>query len=336
MHRLQEVIRLHRLGRSGRQIARRLRMGRETVRGYLEAFLEAGLLDGAAEDLPDLGALRAVVVEHDAAPPPQQTSSVERWQATIERLRLNGAGPTAIHDFLRLHEPEYGGSLSAVKRLFGRLDRARGPVATDVAIPVETAPGEVAQVDFGYAGKRYDPDRGILRKCWLFVMKLGFSRHMFADLVFDQKVATWLRLHMDAFESLGGVPRVLIPDNLKAAVVRAAFGAGDAPEINRSYRELARYYGFQIDPTPPRSPEKKGKVEAGVKYVKGNFLATWETVDTAGSRRSPAGDVTAPPGAGRWSSSSSRSARRCCRCPSGAGSRSSGRRPHCTATATSK
>jgi transposase len=48
--------------------------------------------------------------------------------------------------------------------------------------------------------------------------------------------------------------------------------------LNRTYAELARHYGFQIDPTPVRSPEKKGKVERDVKYVKGNFLATWESV----------------------------------------------------------
>jgi hypothetical protein len=65
---------------------------------------------------------------------------------------------------------------------------------------------------------------------------------------------------------------VIVPDNLKAAVIRAAFGVKDVAELNRSYRDLARYYGFRVDPTPPRSPEKKGKVESGVKYVKNNFL----------------------------------------------------------------
>ncbi len=62
-----------------------------------------------------------------------------------------------------------------------------------------------------------------------------------------------------------------MPDNLTAAVIRAAFGLSDTVSLNRSYRELARHYGFRIDPTPPRSPKKKGKIESGVKYVKGNF-----------------------------------------------------------------
>ena len=262
MHRVQEVIRLHRLGKSRRTIARQLQMGRDTIRSYLATLSKQGLLEGAPDELPEPEALRAVVAEQSCPQAPQQISSIQQWLSTITDLRDKGAGPTAIHDYLRLHhQGQYSGSLSAVKRLCQRLDREAGPAPTDVAIPVQTAAGEVAQVDFGYAGKRYDPQRGVLRKCWVFVMTLAFSRHMYADLVFDQKVGTWLRLHVCAFEFFGGVPRVMVPDNLKAAVVRAAFGIDQKVVLNRSYRELARFYGFQIDPTPPRAPQMKGKVE---------------------------------------------------------------------------
>lgn len=287
MHRLQEVVRLHRMGRSSRRIARQLQMGRNTVQGYLAALAAGGLLAGAAEQLPELAALQACVSAHaPPSPPPQQSSSsIERWVAKIEELRGREAGPTAIHDFLRVNEPEYAGSLSAVKRVCLRLERGSGPKASEVAIPVVTAPGEVAQVDFGYAGKRYDPQRGVLRKSWLFVMTLGFSRRSFCELVFDQKVETWVRLHIQAFEYFGAVPRVMVPDNLKAAVVRAAFGIDDDAAIQRTYRELARHYGFQVDPTPPRSPEKKGKVERDVRYVRGSFLATWTSVDIHEDRK---------------------------------------------------
>jgi transposase len=270
MHQVQEVIRLHRIGKSRRTIARQLQMGRDTIRGYMDPFFQKGLLDGPADELPDADTLLAVVVEQPgSSPPPQQISSIEMWRAQITYLRSRGARPTAIHDYLRLHhEGQYTGSLSAVKRMFLRLDREQGPVATEVAIPVQTAPGEVAQVDFGYAGKRYDPDRGVLRQCWLFVMTLGFSRHMYGDLVFDQRIETRLRMHVAAFDAFRGV---VVPDNLKSAVVRAAFGVDDDVILNRSYLELARHYGFQIDPTPPRSPQKKGKVESSVKYVKPTF-----------------------------------------------------------------
>jgi len=79
---------------------------------------------------------------------------------------------------------------------------------------------------------------------------------------------------MEAFEHFGGAPAVIVPDNLKSAVIRAAFSPSEPTTLNRSYRELARHYGFKIAPTPPRSPEKKGKVESGVKYVKNNFFAS--------------------------------------------------------------
>lgn len=280
MHQLQEMLRLHRLGRGSRDIARQLRMGRDTIRRYLQALDKAGLLAGTPEELPELDSIRAIVEEHvPSKQAPQQTSSVLRWEREVAQLRAKGAQPTAIYDWLRLHEPEFDGTLSAIKRLVRRLNVERGPGPEDVAIPVLTPPGHTAQVDFGYVGLRLDPERGVLRKSWLFVMTLGCSRHMYCQIVFDQKIETWLRLHVEAFESFGGVPAVVVPDNLKAAVIRAAFGVDSDPTLNRSYRELARHYGFQVDPTPPRAPEKKGKVERGVRYVKGNFFATHETVD---------------------------------------------------------
>jgi len=130
----------------------------------------------------------------------------------------------------------------------------------------------VAQVDFGSIGKLYDPRAGVLRKAYVFAMVLGHSRHQFARVVFDQTVATWLHLHVLAFDFFGGVPRTIVPDNLKAAVVRAAFLPSEMVSLNRSYRELARHCGFKVDPAPPYQPKKKGKVESDMKYTKGNVL----------------------------------------------------------------
>jgi len=285
MHRLQDLIRLHRQGEGSRVIARQLRMGRDTIRHYLRALQEAGLLEGAASELPDLGPLReALAGQLPARPVPQHVSSLEAWRELIEAMHARRAGPRAIFDRLRLEHPDFPGSLSAIKRLCARLARERGVGPDDVAIPVETEPGALAQVDFTYVGKLYDPEQGVLRKCWAFLMTLGYSRHMYCQLVFDQKVETWVRLHVEAFESFGGVPRVIVPDNLKAAVIRAAFAADDDPAIQRTYRELARHYGFQIDPAPPRSPEKKGKVESNAKYLKGNFFAPRELEDVVRAR----------------------------------------------------
>src|SRR5439155_454435 len=97
------------------------------------------------------------------------------------------------------------------------------------------------------------------------------SRHQYAELVFEQTIETWVRLHRAAFEYFGGVPRRVVLDNLRAAIVHAALYD---PEVQRSYRECAEHYGFLIAPCRPRTPEHKGKVEqGGVHFAKRNALA---------------------------------------------------------------
>ncbi len=225
MHRLQDLVRYHRLGTGAREIARLLGISPNTERRYRRALSAEGLLWGRPDALPELETLAGAVRQQlgEVAMPPQNTSSVREWKDNIETMLARGAAPKAIFDALRL-DPDFQGSLSAVKRLCARLQRERGPSAEDVAIPVEeTDPGEFAQVDFGYVGKLYDPLEGKARKAWVFVMVLSHSRHMWADIVFDQKATTWVDLHIRAFRALGGVPKIIIPDNLKAAVLRAAF-----------------------------------------------------------------------------------------------------------------
>jgi hypothetical protein len=134
---------------------------------------------------------------------------------------------------------------------------------------LEFAPGEAAQVDFGRGPSFTDVWTHQVVRTWVFVMTLCFSRHMFAMLVTDQSIATWLLCHRLAFEHFGGAPARLIIDNLKSAITRACYFD---PEVQRSYADLALGYGFLISPCPPRDPKKKGQVEAGVKYVKGAFF----------------------------------------------------------------
>ena len=275
MHRLQELVRLYRLGEGARSIARQLRMSPNTERQYRNALETAGLLAGDAESLPDLAVLRLAIEAHKPTrPPPQHESSVERWREDVEAFVTAGATPKANFDRLRVDHEEFCGSLSAIKRMVAGIAKARGVRAQDVAIPVVTVPGKVAQVDFGAVGKLWDATEKRLRTAYVFLMVLGHSRHQFARIVFDQKVDTWLALHVAAFEWFGGVPETVVPDNLKSAVIRAAFDVRTEPVLNRSYRELARHFGFKIDPTPPYSPQKKGKVESGIRYVKGNFMKT--------------------------------------------------------------
>jgi hypothetical protein len=115
-----------------------------------------------------------------------------------------------------------------------------------------------------------DPESGQLRKAWAFVMTLSWSRHQYVEFVWDQKIATFLRCHRNAFEFFGGIPSRVRIDNLKAAILKAVF---DDPQVQYAYRECAEHYGFLIAPCRVATPEHKGKVEqGGVHYVCRNFL----------------------------------------------------------------
>jgi len=178
---------------------------------------------------------------------------------------------TAI--WLRLQENYgYQGGYSSVRRFVNRLER----LEPEAIIRVHSEPGEDLQVDFGTVGQLYDPVSKKIRTAYVFVATLCYSRHQYAELVFDQKVATWIGLHKRALAYFGGVPRRVIPDNLKSAVIIALVYD---PILGEAYRKLALHYGFLISPTIPHTPEHKGKVESGVHYVKRNFMAGQEFVD---------------------------------------------------------
>ncbi len=287
MHRLEELVRLHRMGTGAREVARMLKMSPNTERAYREALEAEDLLAGPVDELATLEVLRAAVERQLSVPPPPQMASTVALAVRdkIGELAKKGAKPQAIYDRLRLEDPSFDTSFWAVRGVWRKWRKERGVRAADVAIPVETEPGEIAQVDFGYVGKLYDAAGGVLRKAWVFVMVLAFSRRMVVRIVFDQKIETWLRLHVESFAELGGVVATVVPDNLKAAVIRAAFGVDGAASLNRSYRELARHYNLKIDPAPIYAPKKKGKVESAVKYVKRNFFVGRDSNDADDTKR---------------------------------------------------
>lgn len=265
---IAELLRVLRAGTGDRASTKLLQYNRRTVAKYRQWAQEHGLLDGP---LPAPAVLHQLLERTLPRPlPPQQTSSLAAYATEIAEYRARGMELAAIRGRL---EERHGHPVSynAVRRIAQRLAPPVTPGPSDTFVRVEVAPGSEAQVDFGYAGTTVDPATTTARKTWVFVMVLAWSRHLYAELVFDQRVETWLLCHRHAFEWFGGVPARVVPDNLKAAVVRASF---HDPVVQRSYRECAEHYGFLIDPNPPRTPRLKGKVEqGGVHYVTRNFLA---------------------------------------------------------------
>ena len=259
---VREMLRRLRAGDSGRRIARELGVSRLTVKKYRKQAEENEWL--SHEELVSPSALGEALRSSCVSGLPGPVSGVAPWGEFVKAKRDEGVELQALLGLVR--EEGYAGSYSSLRRFVARVEK-KSPV---VYMRVETAPGEEAQVDFGYVGCLYDPSSERVRKAWVFVMTLGYSRHQYAEIVFDQKVETWVELHVRAFESLGGVVKRVVLDNLKAGIVKAVV---HDQEAQRSYRELAEHYGFLISPCRPHTPHHKGKVESGVRYVKRNALA---------------------------------------------------------------
>lgn len=261
-------------GVSDRRTAEELGVNRRTVRQYRRWAQEQGLLAGP---LPPPDELQARIKQTlPAQLPPQNRSSVAQYQEQIVKLHQQGVEIAAI--WARLQEQGYTGGYHPVYRLVRKL----APTQPEVFVRVERKPGEEAQVDFGYVGYLLDPASDRRRKAWAFVMTLSWSRHMYVEFVFDQTVATWLRLHRNALAFFNGVPARIVIDNLKAGIVKACF---DDPQVQHAYGECAEHYGFRVAPCRPATPEHKGKVESGVHYVQRNFMAGRQLSDLAQANR---------------------------------------------------
>jgi len=169
-------------------------------------------------------------------------------------------------------EEGFTGSYSSVKRFVRRLGEGN-------PLPfrrMECEPGHEAQVDFGTGGWIVGED-GKKRRSHVLRIVLSHSRRGYSESVFRQTTENFIRVLENALLSFGGVPKVLVIDNLKAAVKNPDWFD---PELNPKIVEFARHYGFvfmhfeaqYLRPTRPYMARHKGKIEAGIKYVKNNTL----------------------------------------------------------------
>ena len=261
MYEVRQVIARLRLGGADREIARSQRIGRSKVADIRRIAAEHGWLDPASA-MPDDAQLAGAFKNPRTAV--QNVSTVEPFRDAVLAWHAQGVQVTTIHQAL-VRKHGFSGSLHSVYRFIHRAAPSLPPATVMLDFPV----AETAQVDFGQGPLITDRRTGEIIKTWIFVMTLAWSRHQYAEVVPNQKVETWLACHRHAFEWFNGVPKKLSIDNPKCAITRACYYE---PEVQRAYGECALGYGFVIAPCPPRDPQKKGRVEAGVKYVKNNFV----------------------------------------------------------------
>ncbi len=261
MYQYRQIINHMRLGNSDRTIAKAGLIGRKKASQLREIALSQGWLDKDTP-LPDDSILNAVL----GRKPDEKlfASLVIPYEEEVKAWYEQGICGSTIHQAL-VRKHGFTGSYSSVRRFLQGL-KGFNPQATVI---LDFEPAEAAQVDFGSGPKIVDAFTGEIISSWVFVMTLAWSRHQYAEVVTDQKVHTWLGCHRRAFEFFNGVPKKIIIDNPKCAITRACFRD---PQVQRSYAEAAESYGFLISPCPPGDPKKKGRVEAGVKYIKNSFV----------------------------------------------------------------
>ena len=262
MRKIREALRLkHACGLSDTAIARSLRVSRSTVADYVERAREAGLSWPLPSDADDAALERLLFRK------PQYPSARPLPDFPHIRRELSRKGVTLLllwEEYKAAHPDAYQYTRFCV------LYRAWAGRA-DVVMRQEHKAGEKLFVDYaGPTVEVVDRETGEVRPAQIFVAVMGASNYTFAEATWTQGVSDWIGSHVRAFGYFGGVPAVVVPDNLRSGVSRAC---RYEPDLNPAYAEMAAHYGVAVVPARARRPRDKAKVEVGVQVVERWILA---------------------------------------------------------------
>jgi transposase len=232
------MLRLARDGVSAREIGRTLGVARSTIQDNLKRAAAAGLGWPLAGDLTD-AVLEQRLFAHAGVKRGFRRRAEPDWGSLACELKRPGVNLMVLwEEYRAVHPGGYG--YSRFCDLFREFERRLSPTMRQ-----DHPAGDKVFVD--YSGKRIrivDRATGVVREAEIFVAVLGASNYTYAEATWTQKLADWIEAHVRMFRFFGGVPRLVVPDNLKSGVHRASFYD---PEINRSYGMMASMERF-----PPR------------------------------------------------------------------------------------
>ena len=251
---MKQIYEMNGRGHSARAIARELDLARNTVLRYLKS--------------PE------AIKPH---PRPLRGSKLDPYTDHIDQRLSEGLRNCRV--LLReISTLSYEGAYTTVADFVRPRRRARQPRAT---LRFETVPGEQAQMDWGSFS--YIGDDGRQHRVWAFVMVLSWSRAIYVEFARRADVASFIQCLVNAFEYLDGVPRRCLYDDAKAVIL----GRGEErqPIWNQRMLDFALRAGFEMRLRQPYRAQTKGKVESGVKYVKGNMWPSMRFTDDADVNR---------------------------------------------------
>lgn len=246
---------------SNRRSATILGLDHTTIGKYLTRFTEEGLTWPLPAEMDDATLENLLFSKPSTAVPTETVTSLIDFAQVHEDLKKQGATLTSLHaDWEETIPPEQAIGYSQFCRAYQaykyslRLSMRRAEVY-----------GENTYVD--YSGQTIDitdPDTGEVRRAQIFIGVLGGSSYTYCEATWTQRSRDWLSSHARMFEYFGGVSRLVVPDNLKAAVTKAD---RFSPVLNESYRAMCRYY--DIVPLPARAyrPKDKARAEGAVLLV---------------------------------------------------------------------
>jgi len=256
MRRVREVLRLGFGGISKHEIARRTGLAASTVRATIERFTATGL-DWPLPDTVKDSDLEAKLYKNAGTKQGHRRHDEPDWTAIHRELRRKHVTLSILWDEYIAQHPQgyrYSRFCELYRGWEGKLS---------VTMRQTHAGGDKLFVD--YAGDTapvvIDRLTGEIKQAWIFVAVLGASNFTYAEASWTQTLCDWIGAHTRALEAIGGVPRLIVPDNAKTAVIKACLYE---PTTNRTYTEMAAHYDTAILPTRPRKPRDKAKVEAGV------------------------------------------------------------------------
>lgn len=265
MRKMKEVLRLSvETGLSQRGIAQALGLGLGTVSTYLKRARQAGINWPLPAEMDERTLGRLLFPSQPAT---GQRRFVEPdFQNVHQELKRKGVTKQLLWQEYRQQHPDDGYSYAQFchryREWLGRQQRSMRQVHRA---------GEKLFVDYcGPTMPVVNSDTGEIRQAQVFVAVLGTSNYTFACASWSQKQQDWLSAHVQAFEFFGGVPAIVVPDNLKSAVRKTH---RYEPDINPSYQQLAAHYQTAIVPTRPYKPKDKAKAEVAVQIVERWIMA---------------------------------------------------------------
>ncbi|MCP5347368.1 MAG: IS21 family transposase [Pseudomonadales bacterium] len=265
MRKIKEVLRLKWVsGLSNRKIAASCGIGRPTVSEYLRRAESAGLRWPLPDDLDEARLERLLF-----PPPPDlpaQQRGIPDWANIHGELKRPGVTLFLLWQEYRQAHPDgyqYSWFCEHYRAWQGKLD---------LVMRQDHRAGEKLFVD--YAGQTVpviDRATGEIRQAQIFVGVLGASNYTYVEATWSQSLPDWIGSHVRTFRFLGGIPELVVPDNLRAGVSKAH---RYEPDANPTYQDMASHYGVAILPTRVRKPRDKAKVESGVLVVERWILAS--------------------------------------------------------------